>query len=118
MREIRYKVFDTDEGRICRNRHGDIAIFTVGDGTEIFTTDLVMMSTDLKDKDGVDIYEDDIVEAEDGEKIRVSYGIQGIDAFEGVGYNLWSHYGEKQDGTRLQSSIKVIGNIHENPDLL
>jgi uncharacterized phage protein (TIGR01671 family) len=113
MREIKYKVFMTDEGRFCRDRYGNIQIFTVGDGTELVTTDIIMMSTGLKDKNGVEIYEDDIVETDDAEQIRVSYGVQAVDAFEGVGYNLWSHYGEKQDGTRLQSSIKVIGNYYE-----
>jgi uncharacterized phage protein (TIGR01671 family) len=77
----------------------------------------LMQYTGLKDKNGKEIYEGDIV-FWDYEKIVVSYGIQGVDAFEGVGFNLWGHYGQKQDGTRIQSEMEVVGNIYENPELL
>ena len=51
----------------------------------------------------------------------MSYGIQNVDAFEGIGFNLWDFYGEYSDigkAIRLQSSVEVIGNIHDNPELL
>jgi uncharacterized phage protein (TIGR01671 family) len=78
----------------------------------------LMQYTGLKDQNGTDIYEGDIVIKDDYETIIVSYGIQGVDAFEGIGFNLWSHYGEKQDGTRLQSELLIVGNIYENKDLI
>jgi len=67
--------------------------------------------TGLKDKNGVDIYEFDKVKNEDNDIILVSYGIQSIDAFECVGFNLVSSYGEYKDigkAIRLQQSIEII----------
>ena len=72
--------------------------------------------TGLTDKNGVKIFEGDIIKTDDNDIINVSYGIQNIDAFETIGFNLYEFYGNYEDrgkGIRLQSSIEIIGNIHE-----
>ena len=72
--------------------------------------------TGLTDKNGVKIFEGDIIKTDDNDIINVSYGIQNIDAFETIGFNLYEFYGNYKDrgkGIRLQSSIEIIGNIHE-----
>ena len=74
--------------------------------------------TGLRDKDKVKIYEGDIVKQDHEMPFTVEYGIQPVDAFEGIGFNLWSHYGKEQDGTRLQAEIEIIGNVHQNPERL
>lgn len=78
----------------------------------------IMQYTGLKDKNGIEIYEGDIVNQE-FDTFVVEYGIQEVDAFEGMGYNLWSFY-EKgtADGKRLQRELEVIGNIYENPEII
>ena len=74
--------------------------------------------TGLLDKNGNEIYEGDIVDS-DGTTLVVDYGLQEVDAFEGIGWNLWSFMGNNGcDGKRLSSQIEVIGNIYENPELL
>ena len=75
-------------------------------------TDNLMQFTGLLDKQGVDIYEGDIVEYDNA--VGFWYGevkyINQYSAFRCV-FN---------DGrwTDLYENIKVIGNIHENPELL
>lgn len=132
MREIKFRAWDYSKKIFLPTKTYAVLSVTEFGATGIMLTDfeeyregeyfyphsqVINQYTGLKDKNGKEIYEGDII-LWDYEKIVVSYGIQGVDAFEGIGYNLWSHYGQKQDGTRLQSEIEVIGNIYENPELL
>jgi hypothetical protein len=115
-REIKFRAWD----KSCNKMRGENGIkdcFSLrSDG--VYNDDYILMQfTGLIDKNGKEVYEGDIV-IHDSEKIVVSYGIQSVDAFEGAGFNLWSFYGEKLGGFRLQSEIEIIGNVFENPELL
>ena len=73
--------------------------------------------TGLHDVNGIEIYEGDIVSASSGVPGDLEENITGEVKYEDGSY--WVDSGSK--GTRLWSEtvfMKVIGNIHENPELL
>jgi uncharacterized phage protein (TIGR01671 family) len=81
---------------------------------------VLMQYTGLKDKNGKEIYEGDILPVIKGQETRnayvsMTYGawcISGKDATDGLPINaLLYEFGDSQ-------ILEVIGNIHENPELL
>lgn len=120
--EDRFKVraWDTEEGRYASDE--DICFDTGGSCDNVY--DLVVVDdqfyiyeqcTGLKDKNGKLIYEGDILKSAYTEKTY----IVGREKH----YACWS-YRYKNVGTTLSEGdivnyeLEVIGNIHENPELL
>jgi uncharacterized phage protein (TIGR01671 family) len=76
----------------------------------------LLQFTGLLDKNGKEVYEEDILEHA-YERLIVTYGIQEVDAFNVLGFNIYTMQGS-EPGKRLSLEIEVIGNIYENPELL
>ena len=72
---------------------------------------VLMQYTGLKDKNGVEIYEDDVVWCRAGEHLRGiwEYEKQFIVEY-GWSQSMWE--------MSLCDEIEVIGNIHDNPELM
>jgi len=89
----------------------------------------VMQYTGLKDKNGKEIYEDDIIDTYPGERdypqpggygsaAQVIYYIGEIDWSEGDHKIDYCGFISTWDYMPITSECEVIGNIYENPELL
>lgn len=132
-REINFRVWDKEnkafmpsEGyAIC---DGDVMGLRYGNEMEDVLTDQIelMQNTGLKDVNGKDIYENDIlkVTSDDGAFYVATvkwFGDDGYPAFDLEGIPAAWCYDSNALATIFKSSIEtceVIGNIYENPELL
>ena len=78
----------------------------------IYNGDVLMQSTGLKDKNGVEIFEGDIVKYHP----EANQGIGRV-AFEGSGFYVTDDFNCTLDEFAT-NGIEVIGNIYDNPELL
>ena len=82
--------------------------------------DYLMQSTGIFDKDGVEIFEGDILELKGGDEVLGNAKLvwnkwQAVLVVEAIGVEDATAFSELIDDI---SSYRVIGNIYENPELL
>ena len=97
------------------------------DNFEVGKQAVLMQSTGLKDKNGVEIFEADVVKVSDGSNeedsyfsVVKNYADEGYPAFDIEAPSSW-HYESNILAAIMggeYETIEIIGNIWENPELL
>lgn len=135
MRDIKFRTWNGNEMEynVIAGRFGAFYVnpMTKGDGlaeddtasltpfnTKYWDDTPLMQYTGLKDKNGKEIYEGDVVsmKCDWGDWIsEIVYGVEGFASFgyKGLGENYMLTIGDIS-----ATSTTVIGNIYENPELL
>ena len=115
-REIKFRAWDKVLNRWCK---GGLCIRVDGDACDSDRYEL-MQYTGLKDKNGVEIYEADILRVANGSiNGQIGFRTYAVE-HKPKGFNLpyfcWNNDGSDDSG--WSHYCEVIGNVYENPELL
>ena len=131
MREIKFRVFDKDYRKmhiVGKDGHdsltcwdGKIQYYNLqnGEGSGEHGSYILMQYTGLKDKNGKEIYEGDVLQLAHPFKDRQYTGKVIFERGSFIAEDFWmTHYDNPSDFTEGLEHVEVIGNIYEHPHLL
>ena len=120
-REIKFRAWDIHNEQMCEVPHinlkGKFGVMSCAKYTSSFVFEEVILEqyTGLKAVLGVDVYEGDIVKFKVHKKKNPQGWQIGKLARVGAKFIIWSNWYHYDITNNI---IEVIGNIHENPELL
>ena len=127
MREIKFRAWDMETKLMFKHYiANDVVMLENAEYNKLFKIEeclltdnpILMQFTGLKTKDGVEIYEGDIITCRDG-KFAIEYEDR-FAQFIMTNKDMITDMEQlcNQDANTCMRSIEVIGNIYENPKLL
>lgn len=116
MRTIKFRLWDIEDKKMLTEDFDDLTISLVGtivsheygDSYDVSDKYKLMQYTGLKDKNGKEIYEGDVIES--GHRVVFAHGCFALTKYGGAG-TIILKFSEMEP-------IKVIGHIYENPELI
>jgi len=120
MRKIKYRAWHIVAKRMCpvtRMTFGRLGIVYSEELINTINDVELMQYTGLKDKNGVEIYDGDILAYKTSSSCYSKYGEKHVVVYEGSSFQCEYQYGDLESFLS-DMTIEVIGNIHENPELL
>ena len=128
MRDIKFRAWDGEKMRSpnlinTSNSLSPLTCYTIDDlEPGHFDVDNLMQFTGMYDKNGKEIYEGDIVKVWGDDKniatIFYKCACFMLEWHDGSNYDLLGWYSFKRGAASDPKDFEVIGNIHENPELL
>lgn len=135
-REIKFRVWNSDDNKmehplvfaICND--GRLKpLIKCSDGNNAYKDYPIMQSTGLKDKNGNEIYEGDILCNDEYHTwewrgvVKFSHGVFGAEWLTNIkSQSMVGSWGQKHNLRKLDDDILerqvIVGNIYENPELL
>lgn len=131
MREIKFRAWDENKLTLTNYQIVDGMLHFMDKYTGVWIRDdeqkrfKLMQYTGLKDKNGKEIYEGDIVSFEDAECDAEGYHDnvflnRGVVSYDEVSmcYSFSNRQTVDMEDLYIPTDAEIIGNIYENPDLL